>query len=477
MQRLVSVLLAACVTVSGQVANHWNEQLLPEEPYGAPSQNARTALPELDDRFIRVERCGNSSFCLSSYDHQTFVINEATKFCKGYVELETVQSPICLNAVVHCENNLITGGCYFGVSAAEADRVACDVVYTRCDRHTPASPHSPTSTEPTTRLPTVEEDRFVTLERCGNRSICLSSDDYIRERYENGDELCKGYVERETIQSPTCLNALVNCENHKHVGGCFNGVLKSRIDQMACDFAYSQCEVYTPSSKVATSTEPFTAPPPPAVEGRFVRLERCDNQTICLSRDDFDTSDAVCKGYDVPMVIQSPTCLNGAVECVNSAIRDVSFLTVRIEEADRFPCEAARQSLYANWVASTTIYTEPPTTSSPRTTTSSVPRTSTTAHSTIYTEPPTTSSARTTTSSVPRTSTTVLSTTTTSATPAVGDSCKRTSRVPTAGDCSTYLECSNGHFAERKCYTGYVFYESFGFCLPGDTTTCNLLQM
>uniref|UniRef100_A0A182QXD9 Chitin-binding type-2 domain-containing protein n=1 Tax=Anopheles farauti TaxID=69004 RepID=A0A182QXD9_9DIPT len=455
MKYLIAIVVAACVVAtSGQVVS----ERYPVVTYNTPLKNARTPLPELEDRFITLERCDNRSICLSSYDHQIQIIND-DRFCQGYVELETVQSPICLNGVVHCENNRITGGCFVSVSAANADRVACDVVYQSCERHTPVSPQGPTSTKPTTPQPIDEDKRFVTLERCGNQSVCMSTDDFTRERYEQRNEICKGYVEKETIQSPTCLNAVVHCENHKYVGGCFVDVTQSSAVKMACDYVYKKCEVFTPSFKVVTSTEA-----PPVVENRFVPVEHCDNQTVCLFADDWETSNAMCEELDLPMddpkIIPSPTCLNGAILCENNSIKARYFHPVTNADIAAFQCDIAVEILYESLYSTTITVTEVPTTTSTSSMTSTTSETTTSPWITMSTP------------------TTVLSTTTSTSSPKVGDSCSRTNaRAPNADNCTSFLECTNGAFAEQECPEYYVYYEPFQMCMPGDSEKCSLLKM
>ncbi|XP_055622110.1 uncharacterized protein LOC129765716 [Toxorhynchites rutilus septentrionalis] len=70
-------------------------------------------------------------------------------------------------------------------------------------------------------------------------------------------------------------------------------------------------------------------------------------------------------------------------------------------------------------------------------------------------------------------------TVTTDRTPEPVSSCEKIAngKIPYPPDCKQYIHCKNKHGTLTDCYTGYIFYEPFQICLPGDTKTCELYSL
>uniref|UniRef100_A0A182WPT9 Chitin-binding type-2 domain-containing protein n=1 Tax=Anopheles minimus TaxID=112268 RepID=A0A182WPT9_9DIPT len=168
------------------------------------------------------------------------------------------------------------------------------------------------------------------------------------------------------------------------------------------------------------------------IDNPIFPVEACGNRTACTSAKYMEQSHEFCKDYAERVAVPSKVCLNGVIMCDNYSRTGACFSP---------PSNLLTNCNYA--IANCFSY----------------------LNDEVAVE----------------STTDVVTTTTnqsTSDSPQVGDRCtsagKRTASIKS---CVRYLECSGEYYIERACNDGYIFYEPFGFCLPGDVNRCQLYTL
>ncbi|XP_050080740.1 uncharacterized protein LOC126568323 [Anopheles maculipalpis] len=321
------------------------------------------------------------------------------------------------------------------------------------------------------------------LEYCGNRTACFNM-----TYMEKPDEFCKQFTGKVEVPSKLCVNGMILCDGPSHSTGCLYSVNQLRNN---CDYAKDNC--YADLVQSAIDPDP---------ENPIFPVAACGNRTACSHAKHVERTDAFCKDYAGTVVLPSKLCLNAMIWCENRRLRGSCYYSPNTLSKS---CNYAQEKCYKDLVlpeTTTAGYTETPTESFTAEATTVEYDTTTgawyTTSSKAAVSDSTTDGWYTTTSGsgesgettveydttdgevTNRTTTnTDVETTTTqqapSAGPRAGDPCTSAGkRAGNADGCLKFLECTGEVYSERTCSPGYIYYEAFSFCLPGNGKECQL---
>ncbi|XP_049299836.1 uncharacterized protein LOC125772311 isoform X1 [Anopheles funestus] len=383
-----------------------------------------TTSESLEESIFPVEACGNRTACTSSR-----YMEQSHEFCKDYGGRVTVPSKLCLNGVILCDNYSRAGACFYPPSNLLSN---CEIAIENCFSYmrSTSTPRTTISDYEVTTSESLEESIFP-VEACGNRTACTSA-----TYMEQSHEFCKDYGGRVAVPSKLCLNGVILCDNYSRAGACFyppSNLLSN------CEIAIENCFSYMSSTSTPSiTTTDYEVATTESLEENIFPLEACDNRTACLHIP-LEEIKGFCKDYAGEVAVRSKLCVNAMILCKNHRFAQGCLFPSDILAT--FGCDIAVERCYPKY-----------TTTGPEATTTAIVTTTTT----------TTTEKTTIAQSI-------------SEGPKAGEPCmyagKRTAMVDS---CVTYLECSGEYYNERSCSNGYIFYQPFGFCLPGDVKQCQL---
>ncbi|XP_061513161.1 uncharacterized protein LOC133393246 [Anopheles gambiae] len=441
----------------------------------SPTQLARQVITALDEpRFVPIEECGNRIACALADDGQL-----GREICNDYVGTTFVESPYCFNTVFLCSFNRVVKSCWYPVSGLKRD---CNKPL-QCAPDLPLVKGSSNTTEPilpTTAAPDLtDESRFVPIKECGNRKACA-----LEEDSELGKELCSNYIEPTFIESPYCFNTVFLCSYRRAIETCWYNLSWMKRD---CNSPL-QCAPHLPLLRgssntteptiiVPTTTEIATTTLPASTKStgtRFVSVEKCGNRTACAFKEDADAGAYICNNFKEPTFVESTYCFNTVYLCGNNQWLRQCWYTLDDVNSDcdiPLTCVPDLPLIKGSSITTTIAPTTTTSTTTAPTTTKAITTASTTAKPTTTTS--TTTTPTTTSSTTTKPTTTII----TSSTTEMAEQCSskdQGKRIPIAGKCTSYGECSDGYYNERSCYDGYIYYEPFNMCLPGNIHACSL---
>ena len=136
-----------------------------------------------------------------------------------------------------------------------------------------------------------DDDRFVILTRCNNRSTVWYG-------------VCEGYEHLAVIQSPKCLNGAFVCVNGKIRECTFQHVAKQLVETFECDTSLRSLSLH------AVSYDEPMVRVQAKDELRFVPTVECGNRSACVSSNDVSLGKEICENIVEALLILSPYCFN-----------------------------------------------------------------------------------------------------------------------------------------------------------------------